>query len=485
MHPIKRHPIIIGLIVLFGLSFQAESAYALYSPVISRQVSVIRQHLAGSIAQNGDGSILKTIESLKAYDKAKREAFEETGIAGEARIAQDLVFENTYDFLIRFPYDSLLMVFNFEMLSGTFISNCLRDEIWSLEVLRDVIAAEMVKAYLLRDTFHGNLLEEDYRYLITQISLLRQFGSDPRKEVTVRNAKNETRKITSHKYFFGEPIGTRVQNYYSVVGVFDSSDSTGCPDGEFEEAIEQVKNSWEVLKVLGSGGNVEWGNIWQMAGANARIRARQWIKANQISLTLGGESGARIQSLVKGGGFEKFVGDFETQAKILNNMVGPVTPFWNLIRWTGSSIAQKTGLSKECAFFNAETSTFQNCTDTQIEDYRRCEEDEKQARTDRIRCNRFVNTQEALSIVDKANKQTAKNIKNQKIKKEVETAFVYHISLDSVAEQTIYDMDGILWEMNLVIKSGYEGVDKGTGESIPTMVNEIAKLVNKQCVNKQ
>ena len=82
MHKIRKHLLIIGLTLLIGLTVQAENALALYSPKLSRQVSIIKQHVQDSQAQNGTESILEEIEQIKAYDRAKRASNKETGIAG-------------------------------------------------------------------------------------------------------------------------------------------------------------------------------------------------------------------------------------------------------------------------------------------------------------------------------------------------------------------------------------------------------------------
>jgi hypothetical protein len=491
MPTIKIKPLIIGLLVLVGLSLQTNEANALYSPTISQKVSAIREHVYNSQAQNGSGSILEIIENVKAYDKAKRETFDETGISAEARIAQELLFEETEAFLLAHPLDSLFMVFNYEGVSKTFISNCLRNDIWSLEKLRDVVGQEMVKAYLNRDSLHGNLLQEDYVYLSKNIMLLRQYGGDPTAEINALDEEWYPVKITSNEYFFGSPpegSGTAEDpylNYYSIVAPFGENASRGCPNGEFTSALKEVKNSWEVLKVLGSGQNVEWGNIWQMAEANARIRAKQWIRANQISLTIGGKNGGNLNSLIAGGGWDKFAAKVETQGKIIERMVGMVTPLFDMARWTGSSLAQKTGLAKECTIFEADTGKFRDCTETEIEWYQYCKKDKENARLEGIRCDRFRNTQEQVSIVEKATAQQKLENENTETKKEAETAFRYQVTLDSVGEQALYEFDRILWDMNMVIKRGYEGVDRQAGEGIPSLLMELESFTRDQCPNKQ
>lgn len=478
-----RKQIIVSLALVIGLTVQAESVLALYSPRLSQQVAIIRQHVQESQAQNGTESILEEIEQIKAYDRAKDAAFEETGISGNARVAQNLVFDTTFGFLIQNPFDALYMVFNYNGINNEFISTCLRDEIWSLEALRDLVGSEMVKAYMLRDTFHGALLVEDYHYLTIHLDLLRKYGSDPTAEFRATTpTTGETKDITSTKYFFGSNDTTNYyENNFSLL-----ASVPGCPDSEFEEAFKEVANSAKTLAVLSSGKGVEWGDIWKMAQANARIRAREWIQANQISLTVGGEEGGRVESLVKGGGWDKFVGNFKTQLQIAKNMVGPVTPFFNSANYEPppSTSTAKTGVGAICRFYYHEEEVFRDCSEDQIEEFEKCEDEKEKAIEEGIRCDRFRNAEESISIADKLNRQLALQQENEQITEEVENAFIYSISLDSVAEQNIYAMDQILWDMNKNIQRGYEAVDKEAGEGIPTLFREIEKLAARQCANK-
>ncbi len=479
---------------MIGLVVQVTDANALYSPMLSRKVAEIKQHYQSSQAQNGTGSILEKIEQITAYDNAKRASFDETGISGNAKIAQALVFDTTFNFLLEFPRDTLLMVFNINAVNGEFISNCLRDEIWSLELLRDKVGAEMVKAYTLLDTYHGSLLMKDYSYLTTNLDLLRRYGSNPNAKISATLYK-EPVTITSSKYFFGEDAtGDPPLNYYSNVGVFSSSDATGCPDGEFEEAFEAVLNSWKTIKGTVGGNSLfsaeKWGSIMEMAKANARTKAKQWISANQISLTTGGEEGGSPQSLVKGGGWDKFVGNVKTQLKILKNMVGPVMPFFSSATYNppASTATSGQGIGTDCKFYNHEDGFYRDCSEDMIEEYELCQKNEelaeKEAKEKEIKCVRFLNANETLSISDKINRQLALEYTNKKDQEDVENAFVYSITMDSVAEENIYFMDGILWDMNGHIQRGYGAWGQEAGEGIPILTYKIGKLSSKQCQNK-
>lgn len=459
--------------ILIGLTIQAESAHALYSPKLSKQVSIIRQHVQSSQAQNGTESILEEIEQIKAYDRARREEYKETGIAGGAKVAQELIY-NTLNIFKAF--DSLAMVFNYNVDNNEFISTCLRDEIWGLETLRDLVGAEMVKAYMLRDTYHGALLVEDYKYLTTHLDLLRRYGSKNDAFLVTDTTTKEPVAVTSTEFFFGDGAINYYKNNFSLI-----SNEPGCPESEFEEVFKEVVSSAKTLSVLSSGKGVEWGNIWEMAEANARIRAREWIRANQLSLTIGGEEGGRVESLVKGGGWDKFVGNVKTQLNIAKNMVGPVTPLFELSKWVVIKTIEGVGIVDECVFYYKEDDVFNNCNKKQKQDYIKCQDDIEIAMDEGIRCDRFINTKQSLSVTDKLNKQIASILENKHTKEEVETAFIYSITMDSVAEQNLKQINQIMWDMNMQIKRGYEAVDKQAGEGIPTLFREIEDFADKQC----
>ena len=482
--PIKKCLFIIGISLWISFSVQTKSACALYSPRLSQQVAIIREHMESSQMENGHGSVLGEIEYFKNYDKNEIAQGSETGISGNAQVAQDLVFDTTYWQQLQNPFDSLMMAFQFNAFTGEFISPCLRDEIWQLEALRDAVGQEMIKAYMLRDIYHGDLLTEDYTYLVAQLDLLRKYGSQPNYYINAQTVEGQAITLTSNEYFFGtKPTGDDATNYY--ISVFPrTSEQIGCPSSEWDQAFEQVGRSWKTLSVLASGGGAEWGNIWTMAKANARIRAQQWLRANQISLTLGGETGAQPQSLVKGGGWEKFVGNVKTQWKILENMIGPVTPLWNLAKWTVTS--RDTHIS-ECVIYSPDDDKFRNCNPEQREQYLLCKNDPiaAEAAPHNIRCDRFRNTEEIKSYAEKAGQQVALEDIRQNTINETKEAFVYHITLENVAEQNIYAIDTALWDMNGQIRRGYENVDANAGKGIPTLTDKLATFADKQCMNKQ
>ena len=492
MQIIKK--LITGLLCVTGLLIYSGEALALYSPRLSQGVSAIRQHIQSSQAQNGGQTILEEIEQIKAYDKAKRDLKDETGISGDAKVAMEYVFKTiNAAFILSKGLDSLAMVFNINFVNGEIISTCLRDDIWHLETLRNIVGSEMIKAYMLRDTYHGALLMNDYIYLNTNIDLLRKYGSNPQAQIhATRGAFPIT--VTSHEYFFNADQTADDQiNYYSNVDAFLSyGGETSCPEGEFERAIEEVVNSWQTLKGTIGGHSLfsatKWGSIWAMAEANSRTRAEQWIKANQLELTVGGEQGGNPQSLIKRDGLNRFAGDLKTQIKILENMVGFVTPFFSkkIYQAPLSTATARTGIGADCVFYYHEDNIFRDCNENQMEEYQRCKSDPEEAKQEYgIRCDRYVNRNEILSVSTLLTRQQALLEENQQTREEVKTAFIYSLTFDSVAENSLYDMDRILWDMNSQIRRGYEKVHEEAGLSIPTLTREITALSDRQCVNKQ
>ncbi|MBN2307224.1 hypothetical protein JXD20_04525 [Candidatus Peregrinibacteria bacterium] len=477
-----KKKIIIGLLCIVGLTVYNNDALALYSPRLSQRVRLIQEHMMSSQAQTGGGTILEEVEQIKAYNRAKRELNEETGISGDASLTVETFLRAINPAAI---LDSLAMVFNYNYTNNEWISTCLRDDIWQLEELRNLVGAEMLKAYMLRDTYHGTLLSDDYKYLTTHINLLRMYGSDPDKEIPVLD-NNDLVYITSSEYFFGEEAhGDPPLNYYSNVSNFLGYGRTACPEGEFDKAIEEVVNSAKTVYYTVGGNSAfssaGWGSIWEMAQANARKRAAQWIRANQISLTLGGEEGGRLESLVKGGGPQKFWGNVKSQLQILENMVGPVTPLFEFAKWVYSGSDR---LTENCVFYYPEGDVFRNCTSEQRQMQEECEDDEAIASAKNINCDRFRNLTDVATFTEYAQEEEGREARNAQVKKEVKTAFIYNMTFDAVAEENIYFMDDIMWDMVNQIKRGYQGAGEEAGLGIPTLTREIEALTDRQCANR-
>ncbi len=481
---IKKY-LITGMLVLGGLCLPIQGALALYSPVISQNVATIKSHILSSQAKNGTGTLLEAIKSIKSYNKVRREGGYASGISGEARVAQELILNQNYREVLQDPFASIWMVFNLNLYNKQFISNCLRNEIWGMEQLRDVVGQEMVKAYLMYDPVHGNLLKEDYLYIITEIDRLKKYGSDPNASIIAKDAKGKEIKMSSNQYFFNSPASdSGGTNMYTRK--YFKSDLTGCPEGEFEKSFEQVARSWETLKTLGSGegsfsfDGASWGSIWAMADANAKIRAKQWIQANQISLTLGEEEGANINSLVKGNGWDRFVGSAKTEIKIVENMVGLVTPLFDIKNWRTNG-ENKSG----CVYYLKEENVYMDCQEYELKQWEQCKDDKTEAQKAGINCDRYRNLNAVRSLGEVAAEQLNLIENNEAAKKEATTAFTYSINLDSVAEQSIIEIDRELLLMNATIQQSYEGLGEKGGSSLPSLIKEVSHVTQNQCVNKQ
>jgi hypothetical protein len=480
MPTLKRS--ITGVMIIVGLLVGHTGVHAIWSPTISERVSQIRQHIISSRQTNGEGTLLAAVESLKKQDREDRENYQPAGLPGDFKAAQKEVFRNTYDYTLAHPLDSLMMAFNFNAVNGEIISNCLRNEIWVLEELRDMVVTEMLKAYAKLDDYHGNLLRSDYKYLLNTIYLLRHYGASPTATITTITKDGVRKEITSNEYFFGvEPRSPEDEEYLNYY-VFTFPEKTGCPEGEFEQAFDQLINSWKVLKAMagrtGSGAFWDFDNIWEAAESRARIRARQWITANQIGLTAGGESGARINSLVKGGGWDRFTGTVKTQLRILKDMVGPVTPLFNWENYKGD----RRDLA--CTIYNSETKTFYDCQEEELADYEACQVDKKNAEAQGIPCHRFANKKEVASISTRLDKQLAAFDENKKLIDDLETSYVYNLNLNSVGEQNIYGMDRELFLLNQEIIRGYEGIGGQAGPGLPSLEKQLQVLYNNHCPNK-
>ena len=179
---------IIGLILIIGLTVQASFVHAIYSPTISQRAASIRQNVLSARTQNGTGSLQAARQHLIEEDKAARDEGRETGVPAKAAKALGKILGIMFWETIRHPFDSIFMIFNLtstsktkQILPDTAISVCLRNDIWMLQDLRDVVAQEMVKSYMMADTYHGDLLENDYDYLTDHIRYLKDYGNNSKE----------------------------------------------------------------------------------------------------------------------------------------------------------------------------------------------------------------------------------------------------------------------------------------------------------------
>ena len=476
---------IIGFVILIGLVIQVPLAQAIYSPTISKEANLIKQHILDARQQNGAGTILSAAEKVSQQETELRKQGKAVSLPAAAVSGIGKVMWQSFKEIVTAPLDPLYMIFNIIPSTNNFVSDCLRDDIWILEDLRDSVSREMIKAYLMGDAVDGGKLEKDFDYLTQNISFLKKYGNQPEKKflaTVTEDNKLVNKYTTANEYLFGTKDNA---NSYTFAYPLNGS-AKGCPQSDFLAAFDEVRNSWETLKVLGSGGGSDWGSIWEMAKAKARVKADQWIKANQISLTIGGKEGGdllqlNLDSLVKGGGFDKFVGKVATEWEIAKDMVGPLVPLfsWNIYSNDNGE------LSPGCMYYYPDDGVFRACTSDQLLDYQVCI-NEKSTADDKkdIPCDRYKSPTEVRTVTEIVEDYQKQATEHQALMENSEKAFVYHMQLNGVGESNITAMDIKLSAINTEIRRGFEAVDSKSGSGLPTLYNKLAQLYKKHCPNK-
>ena len=472
---IKR--IIIGLIIVsIGFIIQPTIVHAFYSPVIAERASNIKANLRSAREQNGTGSIEDAFQNVIEQNKLAADRNEAQGLPPEVSATQSQILKDVFADILLKPLDDLFLIFNLIPSTGfSPASKCLRDDIWGLQNLRDAVVQEMIKSYLMYDRYHGDLLKKDYKWLVAHINILKKYGSKPmdRMLATVtENGKSVTKFITANEYLFGSKSDV---NYYSIK--FDG----GCPQSEFPPAFNEVWESIQNVGVIASGSSVEWGSIWEMAEARARRRAAEWIKANQITLTIGGEEGGNPQSLIKGGGLDRFKGQWNTQLTILKNTVGPLVP---LFSWTLFIGDDDDTINYGCMYFYQDPGIYRACTVDQLVDqlldYKECQDDEDNAKTNlKINCGLYKNPKQITTSVKQIEELQSKTLEHEKTIQRAETAYIYNVQLNSVGEQAIEAIEAQLLNINHQIRAGFEA--EGDSKSLPTIYKNLKDFTNKYC----
>lgn len=463
---IKR--IIIVGILSIGLIIQPAMVHAIYSPTISKNVSTIKQHLISARQQNGTGSIEDAFQNIIEQNKLARERYKAEGLPLEFSIAQSLIYKDLFANIILKPLDDLFLIFNMIPSEKSFASKCLRDDIWALQNLRDAVIQEMLKAYLMYDRYHGDLLKKDYKWLITHINILKKHGNDPTSPILVTKPEK-----TSNQYLF-ESDG--YINYYSI-----TLQDGGCPQGEFVPAFNEVWESIQNVGVIARGSSVEWGSIWEMAESRARKRAAEWIKANQITLTIGGENGGSPQSLIKGGGWDRFKGQWNTQLRILKDMVGPLIP---LFSWGIYSKAEEEGETARygCMYFSKDAGVYKACTPDQLLAYKECLK--KEGQSEGINCDLYKNPYQITSGTEEIKALQLQADEHAKVIQRAETAYIYNVQLNSVGEETILAIDATMKGIDEAIRSSTEDVGNEDNKGLPNMYKNLKKFTDNYCGGK-
>jgi hypothetical protein len=446
--------------------------HAFYSPIIAEKASSIKAHLRSAREQNGTGSVEDAVQNMIEQNKLAADRNEAQGLPPGVSVAQSLVLKDVLADILLKPLDDLFLIFNL-IPSASFspASKCLRDDIWGLQNLRDAVVQEMIKSYLMYDRYHGDLLKKDYKWLVAHINILKKYGSKPMEPIRLLGK-------TANEYLFESKSDV---NYYSI-----TITEGGCPQSEFPPAFNEVWESIQNVGVIASGSSVEWGSIWEMAEARARRRAAEWIKANQITLTIGGEEGGNPQSLIKGGGLDRFKGQWNTQLTILKNMVGPLVP---LFSWSiyDKGDEGKTIIPDGCMYFYQDPGVYRACTVDQLLNYKKCQDEDKKNEENKdkektnlkINCGLYKNPKKISTGLEKIQTQLLKAREHQETVQRAETAYIYNVQLNSVGENAIKAIAEHLGNINGHIRAGFEA--EGDSESLPTIYNNLKDFTNKYC----
>ncbi len=487
----------VGLFCLLMLS--SGQAMAFYSPLLSSQAGMIQEHIRLSQEKNGSGSLLEMSQEIIAQDRLRREKGKSSANSGLAAAARNEILADATSQAFQQPFDSLMMVFNFLPSSGGLVSNCLRDDLWTLTDLKSLVGREMVKAYLLGDIFHGDQLKRDWAWLTKHIDLLKRQGNDPKAKLTVaadQDGKKVAAQVSMQDYLFGEES----EIYYYA---FALPSTQGCPQGEFEAPFVKIANSAKALATLSSGRGADWnwGSIWEMAQVQAKQRAAQWFAANQISATLGAEGGGQTQSLVQADGWDQWVGQAQTQLQILEDLAGPVAaPFsWGLYERIDG--VNYVGSDSACAYYDSGAQKFYPCTPQQLEVFNVCKlslaeaKEQNIARTRRnlrqykqpYGCSRF-----AVTDRNQVESQLAKSVRLKQEARELQEerenealAFRYHLQLNQLGEGNLNALSQSLVKWEVEIRRGVEAVDERAGLGLPAMLKNVVIFESRHCPNKQ
>lgn len=478
--------------------------HALYSPTISNRVDQIREHVRVAQEQNGLGSLMEVSQTIVSQYEAKRELGQPSGIPGLAKEAQKKIIQQAVLQSVKEPLDGLFMAFNIlPSQGGGVISNCLRNDLWALESLKDVVGEEMVKAYLLSNVLSGDQLSADYDYLVYQIGLLKRFGKDPDAPIAItieEEGKEKQVEMSMRQYLFGSEDSV----YYYALS-FPSEQ--GCPEGEFEQALVKVKNSAKTLATLGGGQgqNWNWGSLWEMAEIRAKQRASQWFAANQIALTLGGGQGGRQNSLFRNNGWDQRVAEAKTQIRILKNLLGPIAAPFSLDLYENIDGVAYVGGEHSCVYYEPTSEKYYPCTDAQAEAFQFCKLSLKEAKdegkvdkdagawrqTRQLKalkeasgCHRFADPNAQGATLDYWAQVEAEE-KEGELRLENELrAFRYHLQLEDVGEESLESFAGALVSLDHQIKRGIES--SGSPEAdpgLPAFQDYMQTMMNRHCPN--
>jgi len=294
MHKIR--PAIIGALLGLGLLFtQAPGAFAIYSPVLSQEVTRIRGDIFVSRQQNGAGSWVSVMEMVRKDNKELQNKGEASGISGTHTQFKDMAKA----IVVQAATESFLDGFKLLIPAASGISTCLRDDIWELQALQEEVLNELFKASLLSDQVNSDRLFADYSQL--------QVWIDGKTDATTVPEVGIKKNFDRAEWFPGAP------NYYI---------SKDCPFGSVTTAIDAAKVSFnrmiETFKVnFGSMGSIN--DMWNIAQKRSIQKAAAYIAKNQIQVSFGGEKGANPEGLINGSGVAGLSNTLTTAKELATN----------------------------------------------------------------------------------------------------------------------------------------------------------------------
>ncbi|MBI5411615.1 hypothetical protein HZA43_00375 [Candidatus Peregrinibacteria bacterium] len=259
---------LISLLVTAWLQLAVPTAHAIYSPVLYKHVQLAKTHLKASRVKNGAGT------AANAWDKWRKHVDQQAkSDPWYARVSPpnfvDAVatIKGDISLALEDAVASFQNLFGFAV--GSSISACIRNDIYEMEDTAVAVGDEMVRTGILFDDANYILLKQDYVQLRYDINFLRNNFDD-------------------EKNLF--PDGG--ENYYL---------SGQCPAQEWNKAIESFIKDFDyfVQSIENVGSGDAWGSILEMAEKRGKRQGEDWIKKNQLKVTLGGENGASDKSLIK------------------------------------------------------------------------------------------------------------------------------------------------------------------------------------------
>jgi len=506
--------LIISITLTIALLSQATIAHAFWSPVITERVQSITQNIQKARMLNGDGDLTSVVDQITnqvKYEKANNQATAVVGTAAAIMgiLITHLIIDSVYPDVL----DDIFMIFNVIPSSGFSIaSNCLRNDIWSLQLLNNAVKEEMLKSFFMLNSEYGWPLYNDYLWIRNHISALKRYpkkqGYDEMPEdllnvinlIDLKDIDIKNRKMVN--YFFPE----NTVNYYGT-------GEKQCPLSDIGRVVDNITTAANNLIEVGSADSAEWGNIWEMAKARAKKRAADWIQANKITLTIGGTAGkANSKSLFPFSSFKIY--DWNNQAtefaKNKQNMeIGwdQASDHWkgtfaNGIIWDEKDTAYATGFAESFEGFNTcrvvITTTYGD--DKESVEVRECTEEDK-VKSKKAKSTEIVVSPDGGAIKTEYFRSTTwggsyRDILEQsegldrlveaKILelRQREDMYDFQNAFTGPTDDVILQLDKDLTFIEGQIERAYEGAGYEAGMTLPTLCKGLKHIQDNHCANK-